>query len=252
MVGLGRWRIAGTILLGVAGLVLQISMLACAARNETTGAEGVAAGLDAAKYPAENPNDIVVPKGLFPFGKWMLDHELKPASWLGYRVDNRTVREPINFILEIKGPGSDDQAVASLNALLSKAGYKVRAGHSGGYYAYIDGRLFPQIPSLKHHAFSNEPYEFANNHGRLFGPYLFMGKYWFLGAFSREKVDSVAKLEHVYVSFDQARDNVVSQLCKAAACKRKAFIDLDNAVLDSDRYTTGDHDGIAAWVAMEE
>jgi len=182
----------------------------------------------------------------------MLDHDLKPASWLGYKVDQKTVREPINFILEIKGPASADQALISLNALLAKAGYKVRTGHSGGYYGYINGSLFPQVPSLQHHAFSNEPYEFTNNHGRLFGPYFYEGKYWFLGAFSREKVDSLTKLEHVYVSFDQARDSVVAQLRRNTACKLKAFVDLHSAIFNSDAYTTGDHDGVAAWLAMEE
>jgi len=252
MAGLGKWEKLGLIVLGVVGLTFQNSLLACAGTDETGSVEVFVNGLDASKYLAENPNDVVSPQGLFPFAKWMLDHDLKPASWLGYKVDQKTVREPINFILEIKGPESDTQAVASLKDLLSKAGYKVRTGHSGGYYGYIHGRFFPQVPALKNHAFSNEPYEFTNNHGRLFGPYFFEGKYWFLGAFSREKVDSITKLEHVYVSFNQARDSVTSQLCKNTPCKLKAFVNLGNAILNSDEYTSGDHDGIAAWVTMEE
>jgi hypothetical protein len=246
-----RWRKAGIILMGAAGLALQTPGFACAA-EEPAGTEVSVEGLDAAQYLAENPGDVAAPKGLFPVGKWMLDHDLKPASWLGYKVEQKTVREPINFILEIKGPASDEEAVAGLVALLSQAGYQVRTGHSGGYYGYINGRFFPQVPALRHHAFSNEPYEFTNNHGRLFGPYRYRGKYWFLGAFSREKVDSITKLEHVYVSFDQARDSVVAQLRQNTPCKLKAFVNLNNAILNSDEYTTGDHDGIAAWVALEE
>ncbi len=238
--------------LGVVGLVFQNVAPAYLAAAETTDAEVSVMALDAVAYQTEKSDDIVTPKDLFPMGKWMLDHDLKPASWLGYKLDQKTVQEPINVIFEIKGPGSDSQAVASLTALLSKAGYEVRSGHSGGYFGYINGRFYPQIPSLKQHAFSNEPFEFANNHGRVFGPYGYAGKYWFLGAFSRERVDSITKLEHVYVSFNQARDSVVSQLCKSTACKRKAFVNLNNVYLNNDEYTTGDHDGIAVWVAVEE
>ena len=154
--------------------------------NETIESNVIIENLNAEKYLLENPEDIVVPENLFPIGKYMLDGQLKHAKWLGALYHGKSLREPINVIIEIKNAHSEEAAITNLTVILAKAGYKNRTGHSGGYCGYLSGRIFTQVPSKKHHAFSNEPFELSNNHGRLFGPYEFNGKYYFTGAFSRE------------------------------------------------------------------
>jgi len=68
MINLQNWKTAGLILLGVAGLVFQNTGLVGAVTNETAGAEVSITGLDAAKYLAENSNDVVAPRGFFRWG----------------------------------------------------------------------------------------------------------------------------------------------------------------------------------------
>ena len=203
-------------------------------------------------YVLDHPGDITAPDGLFPVGKWMLDRDLNPASWLGVKFEGRNFKEPINIIIETKSFPTEGKAVTNIVRLLSQAGYGSRTGHSGGYYGYAAGRLFVQIPSVKHHAFSNDPFEIANNHGRLFGPVFQNGRCFFIGAFSREDVDPVTKHKHIFASFNQARDAVAHRLETRSKCRIKAYVPLNNALVGDNRFTTADHDGIAIWISTTD
>jgi len=203
-------------------------------------------------YIIDHPEDITVPDGLFPVGKWMLDRNLDPASWLGVKLDHKSLKEPINIIIEMRNFPSEGKAVTNVVKLLASAGYRIRMGHSGGYFGYLAGRLFVQIPAFKHHAFSNEPFEVANNHGRLFGPVFRAGRCFFIGAFSREDVDPVTKHKHIFASFNQARDGLARRLDKYTKCRIKAYVSMNNAVIGDNTFTTGDHDGIAVWLSTTD
>jgi hypothetical protein len=70
----------------------------------------------------------------------------------------------------------------------------------------------------------------------------------FIGAFSRESVDPLGKIRHRYVSFNQARDDLSQRLDMKTNYKIKAFLELDNALINDPTVTSGDHDGIAVLV----
>ena len=95
------------------------------------------------------------------------------------------------------------------------------------------------------HAFSNEPFELHNNHGRIFGPFPIKGGWLFIGALSRERFDPRTKTEHIYVSFNQARDDLARKLEEAAGYAVAGYVELANALADAPALSTGDHDGRA-------
>jgi hypothetical protein len=170
-------------------------------------------------HPA--PGDVANIEGFPVIGKWMIAHDLSYAHWLGARYDGKNLREPINIII-IK-----------------------RFGHSGGYYGWLCGRLFPQVPSGKRGALSNEPFEFHNNHGRFFGPCLWNGRFYWTGAVSREKMDPASKAKHEFISFKEARDQFARALVERADFRIETYQSLDNAILNDLSVGTGDHDGLA-------
>jgi hypothetical protein len=97
-------------------------------------------------------------------------------------------------------------------------------------------------------AFSNEPFEVSNNHGRIFGPHRTASGYVFVGAFSREEVVPFRWPAHRYASFNQARDDFARGLDQNSPYKLIGFVDLENAIRDDQKATTGDHDGRAVLV----
>jgi hypothetical protein len=191
------------------------------------------------------PADIACPNGFPCIGKWMISPEMTYASWLGEIHDGKRLREPINVVIIDPFAKSTEDAVKRFLAACAKAGFTSRPGHSGGYFGWIGDRLYSQIPSEKHHAIADEPFEFHNNHGRFFGPCFWAGRYYFIGALSREKMDPVTRAEHLYVSFNQARDRFARGLTEKGGFKITAFLELDNALLDDPEVGTGDHDGVA-------
>ena len=82
----------------------------------------------------------------------------------------------------------------------------MRIGHSTGYHGFIAGTLYGQLPQGRDDAFSNRIFEESNNHGRVFGPHRFDGRYIFIAAFSREQVNLMHWPAHRYESFNAARD----------------------------------------------
>ena len=186
---------------------------------------------------------VLTPYG--PLGKWMLDEGGQPARWLGYQLEDRALREPVNLLLIDQAARTPQEAAARLLAAMSAAGYPARGGHSVGYRALIGAVTYPQQPAGKDEAFSDGAWWRANNHGRLFGPApLPGGGYLWTGAFSREKFTLISAMHHPYDSFRAARDNLTARLDAGGPFKRSATLSMDNA-LDTPSLTTDDHDGQA-------
>jgi hypothetical protein len=191
-----------------------------------------------------NPGDVISPKGLPSIGKWMISPRLSYSDWLGTVYNGKRLREPINVIIVDPFAESEDDASRRLLEACARAGFPSRPGHSGGYFGWLNDRLCPQIPAREHHAVSDEPFELHNNHGRFFGPCLWAGRHYFVGAFSREKLVPATKAEHQYVSFNQARDRFARGLAKQGVFEMTGFVNLDNALMNDPALSTGDHDGI--------
>ena len=191
------------------------------------------------------PETVAQQQGLPPIGKWMLNAQYEPAHWLGELYRGKKLREPINIVIVDIAAQSAEEASEHLLQNFKAAGYLVRKGHSTGYHGYIDGVIYEQLPDGKEEAFSDEPFETRNNHGRMFGPHPYQGAWLFVGSFSRESVDLLDKVKHRYVSFNQARDDLSQRLDMKTNCKIKAFLELDNALIGDPTSTSGDHDGIA-------
>ncbi len=198
------------------------------------------------------PEAIAHPPGLPGIGKWMLDAQNEPAHWLGEWYDGKHLLEPINIIIVDTAAPSADAARERLGQNFAAAGYRVREGHSTGYRGYIGGVVYEQIPEGKEQAFSNEPFEMHNNHGRVFGPHPHQGGWLFTAAFSRERLDVWEKVKHRYVSFNQARDDLSQRLDLKTDYKIRAFVDLDNALIGNPRFTVGDHDETAVLLTTSE
>ncbi|MDD4004953.1 MAG: hypothetical protein PHW69_07090 [Elusimicrobiaceae bacterium] len=194
--------------------------------------------------------DVQVPaqlhiEGLPPLNGWMFRHDGKKADWLGIAFEGKTLNEPINVIIADSHASSAGNAEARLLAACEAADYKDRYGHSSDYMGFINGVLVPQFPSRRRHSFANKVFEETNNHGRIFGPVQYRGQYWFLAAFSREKVHFAPRPEHKFVSFNQARDDFGWRMNRTGRYLVKDFVRLDNAILGERDLSSGDHDGVA-------
>jgi hypothetical protein len=189
--------------------------------------------------------DVIKPDGLPPIGKWMIAPDLQPAHWLGEIYENKKLREPINVVIVDAYSRTPQEARAALLQAATQSGFPSREGHSGGYWAWIGDRLHPQFPDTPAHAFSDEPYELNNNHGRFFGPYRYNDAFIFVGAVSREKVAPLSMPRHQYVSFNRGRDTFAEAMDLHSVFHRIAFVNVDNALIDRHDLGTGDHDGMA-------
>ncbi len=197
------------------------------------------------------PADLVTVGDWPPIGKWMISKHMRPAAWLGAKMQGKALREPINIVIVDAAAGSAEEAVTRLEKACAAAGYKIREGHSAGYRGYLGGVLFHQLPVKAGHAFSNEPFELHNNHGRIFGPFPTKDGWMFIGALSRERFDPLTRTEHVYVSFNQARDHFARKLDEVTGYKITRRVDLGNALADDPAACTGDHDGKAVVLRAE-
>ena len=184
-------------------------------------------------------------EGLPSLGKWMATRHHEVAHWLNEIYFGKQLREPVNVVFLDPVAKTEAEAEARLIAAMTLAGFPIRFGHSDGYVALIGGVEYHMLPRQKRTAFSDGPFEFNNNHGRIFGPHRDASGFWFTGAFSRERVDPVGKVKHEYVSFNQARDRLAEQLDRSTFYKWVNFVDLKNHLLCRRDLTTGDHDGLA-------
>jgi len=241
MVGMRRGLLSGNLrradsALATLGLAGMMTLAGCGTIREAT---------PEATGPVPPPEAVARPPDLPAIGKWMFDARHRPAHWLGELFRGKQLREPINIILVDAVARTAEEAKARLVKSCARAGYSIREGHSAGYVGFIDGIAHPQLPEGGAAAFSNEPFEVGNNHGRFFGPHAFGDGWVFIGAFSREGVDPVAHVKHRYESFNRARDDLAGKLEESTDYRIRDYVDLDNALIGDPACTTGDHDGIA-------
>lgn len=193
-------------------------------------------------------------ENLPPIDKYMLvkeNNKLVPAHWLGAKYLGKTLQEPINIVIVDALSKTEDEAKNKLLSACEKAGFPLRMGHSSGYFTTIDGKTISQFDPKPTHAFSDAPFELNNNHGRIFGPFSFKGKLYFVAAFSRENVAPLKKVKHQYNSFNYARDRFAEALDEKTSYQKIRFVNLENAILQSNELTTGDHDGIAVVLELK-
>lgn len=232
--------------LGPAGALAAVAVCALVFTPPSgTSAQELRAAPAAPGVYQPQPADVATVGEWPAIGKWMIDRHLRPAQWLGARVQGKTLREPINVLLVDSFATSADEARTRLQEACRAAGYKSRDGHSGGYRGYLGGVLFRQMPATVWHAFSDEPFELHNNHGRIFGPFQIRDGWLFIGALSRERFDPLSKTEHVFVSFGQAREDFARKLDARTGYKIAGFVELANELAGDPALTTGDHDGKA-------
>lgn len=188
-------------------------------------------------------SDLARPNDLPVIGKWMIAPSGRPANWLGIKFQGKEMREPINIVIVDSISKTPEDSIARIYRYCAKAGYRDRRGHSWGYSGYIGGALYAQLPRTKGHAFSNRPYEVGNDHGRIFGPYMSGGKFYFIASFSREVLGTVGRgITHKYGSFRLARNEFADLVSRKTALKISSYVFLDNKI-SSGALTTGDHDG---------
>lgn len=180
-----------------------------------------------------------------PIDGWLIHGNGTYANWLGIKYFGKTLREPINVVIVDPYATSPKQATDRLVAECEKAGYGVEYGHSSGYSGIIDGVSYPQVPHKKHVAFANHDFFRTNNHGRIMGPAPYAGGYIFVAAFSEERpAFAGSKLEHVFVSFNAARDDFSRKMNTRTRYRVVGAYALGN-MLASQTETTADHDGDA-------
>lgn len=222
--------------------IVSVFFICCGKKNEiSTNNRLPKEQTESTEYKHENQTLI---DGLPSIGKWMFDSANMPSSWLGKKLEGKNIREPINIIIIDSVSKSVDEAKKNLISAFNKAGYEDRWGHSSGYKGLMDSNYFNQLPEKYFHAFSTHPFEFDNNHGRIFGPYFKNNVYYFTGALSREK-----GYVHYYISFTQARDDLAASLDSKTGYKLIKKINLNNSI-DSDSLTTDDHDGYAILISF--
>ena len=192
-----------------------------------------------------------LPEGL-QIGRWLLTGREVPANWLGQKFKGKTMREPINVILVDEVAATPDAAVQYLLESCEAIGYLSRPGHSSDYRGQIGNVIYPQLPQEENHAFSNAMYIFPNNHGRIFGPHFFAGRYYFAGALSRESINLFSEVRHVYASFEMAKQDFAARMQAGGRYSVAGAVAMENVFLPSESMTTGDHDGTAVLLRRQK
>ena len=189
--------------------------------------------------------DFSAAEGFPEIGKWLLYPNLKPGNWKGARYKGKKMREPINVIFKDEKSSSPEDGINSIINELYKAGYQIRWGHFSGLYSLIDRKLYKQIPQKFFCAFSDDSWLKRNNHGRLFGPHLKDGTFYFTGAFSREK-----GFTHGFISFNKGRDDLIAKFDDGGKYKFVKYVNLDNKI-ENEAISTADHDGKAVLISTK-
>jgi|GEM_PF-513275 len=191
------------------------------------------------------PEEEAAPPGLPGIGFWMLGPDGNIADWLGAPFEGKKLLEPINVVIVDRYASSPEAASARLLAACGKSEFPQREGHSSGYWARLGAARYSQFPPGTEESFSDALFVFSNDHGRIFGPMKWDGAYVFAGAFSRESVDPITKVKHRYESFDRARDTFARKMSERGGYEIAGYLDLGNAIVENDAFSTGDHDGVA-------
>ena len=192
-----------------------------------------------------------LPEGL-QIGRWLLTGREVPANWLGQKFQGKMMREPINVILVDEVAATPDAAVQYLLESCEAIGYLSRPGHSSDYRGQIGNVIYSQLPQEENHAFSNAMYIFPNNHGRIFGPHFFAGRYYFAGALSRESINLFSEVRHVYASFEKAKQDFAVRMKAGGRYSVVGAVAMENVFLPSESMTSGDHDGTAVLLRRQK
>ena len=187
-------------------------------------------------------------------GKWQLEPNGDVSDFGGQRYGGKTLVEPINLIIVDRTSTSAKEATAKLNATLRQSGFPAQAIHSTGFQSVIDGETYGQQPTGALEAFSNNFFLLPDDHARAFGPAPALdgeGYVWTVAA-SREYFGLYGLLPtHTYVSYNAARDELANRLTRKNATL-VGIVGLGNAVDDSATQTTGDHDGYAIVIQLND
>lgn len=177
---------------------------------------------------------------------WMFENNGSPASWLGFKLNGKTLYEPIDLIIIDTISISGEASATLVEQRFANAGFDERPGHSSNYMGRMNDTNFTQTPdTTSNKAFSNYLWAFTNDHARLFGPYKYNGIYFWIGSVSREM-----GISHEYVSFKKAVDELERCLVQFASVKSLGKYNLHNAI-NSDTLTTGDHAGFATVLQLK-
>lgn len=190
------------------------------------------------------PKDILA--AMPQIDPWMYQTNGEPAQWLGFKLEGKTLFEPINLILVDKISASGPASAALVKQRFAEAGFDSRLGHSSNYKGRMNGADFGQLPETdSNKAFSNFMWTFTNDHARLFGPYQKDNIYFWIGSVSRE-----LGISHEYQTFQGAVSELERCLVQFANVKKLGEFSLDNT-LNSATETTGDHTGHATVLQIQ-
>lgn len=201
--------------------------------------------------PHTDPQDTPLPKNISDampkIGKWMYESGTgTPAQWLGLKLNDKTLYEPINLIIVDTISTSDSASGRLVEQRFAMAGFNARPGHTSTYKGKMNEHDFPQLPAdTSNKAFSNYLWTFTNDHARLFGPYHKNSIYFWIGAASRER-----GLSHEYLTFSGAREAFEKQLVRFSSVRNLGKHDLHNTQ-NNKTDTTGDHDGTAVVLQIQ-
>jgi hypothetical protein len=199
-----------------------------------------------------SPADVVsTPYG--DIGKWLLQPNGRISTFGGERLGGKTLLEPINVIILDPTSTSTAESAAKINADLSRAGFPAMPVHSTGFHGIVSGTRFGQQPDGLLEAFSNNLFVLPDDHARAFGPAPEPGGtgYVWTVAASREQFGLNGLLPaHTLVSYNAARDELASRLILSGATL-VGIVPLSNAA-DDPTHTTGDHDGYAIVLRLND
>jgi hypothetical protein len=200
-----------------------------------------------------SPDDVVqTPYG--NIGTWLLESNGQISDYGGQRIDGKSVLEPINVIIVDPTSSTAAEATAKFNARMTQAGFPALPIHSTGFQGTIDDVTYGQQPTGSLDAYSNNFFLLPDDHARAFGPdpvQTASGFVWTV-AVSREQFGLVNGIvpAHIVTSYNAARDELASQLV-ADGGTLVGIVPLSNAV-DSATQTTGDHDGYAIVIQLND
>jgi hypothetical protein len=200
-----------------------------------------------------SPDDEVqTPYG--DIGKWLLESNGQISDYGGQRIDGKSVLEPINVIIVDPTSSTAAEATAKFNARMTQAGFPALPIHSTGFEGTIDSVTYGQQPAGPLDAYSNNFFLLPDDHARAFGPdpvQTASGFVWTV-AVSREQFGLVNGIvpAHIVTSYNAARDELASQLM-ADGATLVGIVPLSNSV-DSATQTTGDHDGYAIVIQLND
>jgi hypothetical protein len=184
-------------------------------------------------------------------GPWLLESNGQISDFGGQQLGGKTLLEPINVIIVDPTSSTAAEATAKFNASMSQAGFPALPIHSTGFQGTIDGQTYGQQPTGILDAYSNNSFLLPDDHARAFGPdpvQTASGFVWTVAASREQWGLSGLVPTHTYTSYNAARDELASRLILSGATL-VGIVPLSNSV-DSATQTTGDHDGYAIVIQL--